>query len=526
MFCALCKESGALHARKIRKTYFCGCILPMNSLRQFPLGAPFPDSPHAVISSLPTMADVRGYEEHDPRVVEAMASGYPRFVVHIYIRQLIEFYVDREGLAGRGGVLIPGRRAANDLVSYFDEGAVVSQQVEDALYFVHCDVSDKALVRSVGKFVQHTGCGVSSRQAEDLLLTYGKLDGRHVEASCSGNVEVEVNRLLAEQIGCREQDVLVCASGMNAFYAGFRAVQELQRRRGRKRWLQLGWLYLDSGCVLKEFLHEEESLEYCYDVFDLDVVLEKIRSYGDELSAVVVECPTNPLIQVAELNEVAEVVRAQGGVMIIDPTIASIYNVDVLSFADVLVTSLTKYAATEGDVMIGALALNTKSPYYGDLVLRTSAFHQPPYARDLARLVHEMSEAPELIAQMSANAAKLCVFLREHPRVEKIYCAGCSDQIDEVAKGDKPVGSVISIRLKGSIDAFYDSIEMMKGPSFGARFTLLCPFVYLAHYDLVTSEEGRSFLESVGISPELIRISVGAEPYEEIEAVFTSALSV
>ncbi|MDP4693094.1 MAG: hypothetical protein NWS00_00975, partial [Opitutales bacterium] len=78
---------------------------------------------------------------------------------------------------------------------------------------------------------------------------------------------------------------------MNAFYAGYRAVQEFQRSRGRKRWLQLGWLYLDSGCVLKEFLGDDETLEVCYDVFDLDAVLAAIRSFGDELSAVVVECP-------------------------------------------------------------------------------------------------------------------------------------------------------------------------------------------------------------------------------------------
>ena len=50
--------------------------------------------------------------------------------------------------------------------------------------------------------------------------------------------------------------------------------------------------------------------------------------------------------------------------------------------------------------------------------------------------------------------------------------------------------------------------------------------MYLAHYDLVTSKEGREFLNGVGICPELIRISVGEEPYEEIEAVFKEALGV
>ena len=65
----------------------------------------------------------------------------------------------------------------------------------------------------------------------------------------------------------------------------------------------------------------------------------------------------------------------------------------------------------------------------------------------------------------------------------------------------------------------------MNGPSFGTRFTLLCPFLYLAHYDLVTSKTGRAVLKEVGIDPELIRISVGIEAYDEIEAVFEEALA-
>jgi cystathionine gamma-synthase len=469
------------------------------------------------------MADVHGYEQHDSRVVDAMTSGYPRFVIHTYVRRLIEFYVEREGLVGRAGVLIPGRRAANDLLAHVSS-SVSLHEVEEALYFVHCDVADSDLVRQIGKFVQHTGCGISSRQAEDLLLEHGKLATRFEEAVYAGAAMQEAERLLAEQIGCRTQDVLVCASGMSAFYAGFRAVQEFQRGRGRKRWLQLGWLYLDSGCVLKEFLGEEESLEHCYDVFDLESVLERVRSFGDELAAVVVECPTNPLIQVCELRAVAELVRAQGGVMIVDPTIASIYNVDVLPYADVLVTSLTKYASIEGDVMVGAVVTNFDSPYYGDLVLRTSSFYQPPYVRDLARLTFEMGYAPDLVAQINENAAKLSKFLRTHPAIKKVYCAGIADHIEDVAKSPNSVGAVITIELNGSMEKFYDAVELMKGPSFGARFTLLCPFVYLAHYDLVTAEEGRQFLGSVGIDPELIRISVGTEPIESIIQVFEKAL--
>ena len=90
----------------------------MSSLRHFALGEPFPDSPHAVISCLPTMKDVRDYEEHQPRVVEALKSGYPRFVVHEFVQQLMEFYLEREALAGRYARIVLGRRAADDLLGW------------------------------------------------------------------------------------------------------------------------------------------------------------------------------------------------------------------------------------------------------------------------------------------------------------------------------------------------------------------------------------------------------------------------
>lgn len=495
----------------------------MNSLRHFPLGEPFPASPHAVISSLPTIKDVCGYEEHDPRVMNAMKSGYPRFVMHEFVRKLIDFYSQREGLAGRAFVLVDGRRSVDDLLESLG-GKVAREEVDEGIYLLHCDATDEALSGRLRKYVQHVGCGVYSRQAEDLLVKHGLLSGVFEEVHVAGDVVADVERALAAQIGCRSDDMLLTSCGMSAFYAGFRAVREFQRTRGRTAWIQLGWLYLDSGCVLQEFLGDGEILDYSYDVFDVDGIIAKIRSYGGDLAAVVVECPSNPLIRVCEVHRIAEAVREQGGVMVIDPTIASVFNVDVLPCADLLVTSLTKYASIEGDVMIGALAVNPGSPFYGDLISRAARYHVPPYVRDLRRLAHELNDAPAVVAQMNGNATRLCAFLKTHPAIKKIYCAGCSDHIEEVSKGNAPVGAVISIELHGDMERFYDTIGVMKGPSFGARFTLLCPFMYLAHYDLVTTPSGREFLASVGLDPELIRVSVGAEDYAEIEAVFVEAL--
>jgi cystathionine gamma-synthase len=505
----------------LKEWLFCG-IFPMTTLRYYSLGQTCPNSPHAVVSSLPTMADVRGYEEGDPRVMAALRSGYPRFRVHAFIQELTAFYLERVGLADRGGFLIPGRRSVQDLVDWIGPG-VTAIEVEPGLYLLHHPLDQFDLQVRVRRTIQHIGCAISSRQAEDLLCAHGLRLEPHVEAVEAFGAETAVESELAEQIGCRRGDVLLCASGMNAFYAGFRAIEEAQAARGRRKWLQVGWLYLDSGCILQKFLGPGASLDCCYDATDTDALIEKIEAAADALACVVIECPTNPLVQVADLRRIHEAVRRVGGMLLVDPSIASVYNVNVLQYADILVTSLTKYAAHEGDVMIGALALNPESPHYGDLVLRTSSFHQPPYRRDLARLAAQLKKAPPLVARLNENAAELAGYLREHPAVRRVCFAGHAEDPSQLARGHGTWGAVISIELVGDMEPFYNALKVMKGPSFGTDFTLACPFMYLAHYELVTSARGRQFLQSVGIYPELIRISVGTEPIASIIEVFDQA---
>ena len=495
----------------------------MNTFRYFPLGEPIIDSPHAIASSLPTLADVCDYEEGDPRVLSVVKVGYPRFVLHPYVRRLTDLFLDREALSDRFGILVVSLNAARDLLEYVGSDAS-SVEVERELYLVHCDAINNELIEKICSYLQHVGCGVSSRQAEALLVKIGRVFRPSVETCFDGDAQAEVTQKLAGLCGCDMKDVWVCASGMNAFYSGFRAVQSVQQSRGRTCWVQLGWLYLDSGCVLKTFLNDDETLEYCYDVTDVDLVIEKLSSLGDRLAGVVVECPSNPLVQVCDMERISEAVRARGGLLIVDPTVASVYNMNILRYADVLVTSLTKYAAYEGDVMSGALALNAQSPNYEGLKSIVPEFHILPYAGDLKRLACEMQDAVDKVAQMNANAVRLAEFLRSHPAVREVYFAADATHHVKLARSASHCGAMISIELAGPMDRFYDTVRVFKGPSFGARTTILSPFMYLAHYDLVTQEEGRAFLKAAGLSHELIRISVGIEPYEEIEAVFAEAL--
>ena len=495
----------------------------MNELRHFSLGEPITNSPHAIASSLPTIADVCGYEEGDPQVLSAVKIGYPRFVLHPYVRRLTGFFLDREGLNQRSGILIASVNAVQDLVNYVGSG-VVAVEVETGLYLVHCDTGNSEQIEKIWSYLQHVGCGISSRQAEAILVKIGRWASPHKEALFRGDAQSAVTRRIVELCECDSKDVWVCASGMNAFYTGFRAVQTVQQNRGRNCWLQLGWLYLDSGCVLKTFLSDNETLEYKFDVTDTDAIVEQLSVIGDRIAGVVVECPTNPLVQICDLERVFKSVQALGGLLMVDPTVASIYNMNVLQYADVLVTSLTKYAAYEGDVMAGSLVLNASSLHYEALKSVVPKFHISPYINDLRRLAHEMQDAEVKVEQMNASAVRLAKFLQSHSAVSKVFYAADSVWNSKFARNSDHSGAMISIELVGSMSAFYDQVSAFKGPSFGTRTTILSPFMYLAHYDLVTEEAGRALLEQAGLSHELIRISVGAEPYEKIEAVFAEAL--
>jgi cystathionine gamma-synthase len=57
------------------------------------------------------------------------------------------------------------------------------------------------------------------------------------------------------------------------------------------------------------------------------------------------------------------------------------------------------------------------------------------------------------------------------------------------------------------------------------KTTLICPFIYLAHYDLVTTDSGRAQLAAAGLDPELLRLSIGAEPADDIIAALAEALA-
>jgi cystathionine gamma-synthase len=520
-----------------------------SSLVHRPLGQRIPDRTHAVSCSLPTMRDVIGYEEKDPAVTAHLTSGYPRFVVHPLLKQLAETLRRFDPLlAGRELFLCAGPCAAEALRAHLGGlGDLAPLTPALTAYALPAD-ADSELSTRARRYLQHTGAFGSSRAAEDWLVAAGELPEPGSETGFAGpggadpgsdeadeEAAAHVRARLASWYGhgLAPADVHLTASGMAATFAAFRAVNAVQAPRGRTRWIQLGWLYLDTIAILQKLtaLPAEDYLHHA-DVHDLDGLRELLAAHSGHVAGIFAEVPTNPLIQTPALATLAALCRAHGVALVVDPTIASPLNIDVLPHADVVVNSLTKYTASEGDVILGAAALNPASPLAPSLrpALGAAAALAAVYPRDIARLAAQIDATPALIARINSTMPRVVEFLRAHPKVGEVHWSGhpySAKNYATLARSPDSAGSMISFSLREGVPlaSVYDRLRIAKGPSFGLTTSLVCPFMYLAHYDLVTTPGGRALLAKNGISPDLLRLGIGAEPVEEILAALAEALA-
>ena len=469
------------------------------------------------------MDDVIGYEEGKPEIAAAVHHAYPRFVIHPYIKQAAAHIKKNLELKGRCIILLAQQSSVASFVDFLklQDYSVCFEADFTVIHFI--DTADNQ--EAARYFLQHTGIGISSRQAEDYLLGEGILPEAQHEKRFQGNTKEYMASAMSQYMD--SDDIFFTRSGMAAFYAGFEASRQVQEKKGRKIYLQLGWLYLDTQRILEKFLDPDERLIVHYNVFDR-AGLEKIfHEYGAELAAVITEVPTNPLIQTTDLEFLSQLCLKHGVIRLLDPSLVSVLNVDILAHSDVLVNSLTKYSSWSGDVMSGLAAVNPGSPFRGALCRELHKKAVEPYIAEFERMAYLAADMAMLVSEQNANAVRLIDFLQKHPAVSRVYHAleGKSKKhYTQIARSQQSIGAIISIELNKPIAEFYDRVPIVKGPSFGTQFTMMCPYMYLAHYDLVNQEQGRTFLKNNGIDPDLIRISCGREPFEEIQSAFEVGL--
>ncbi|MEO7598843.1 MAG: PLP-dependent transferase [Opitutus sp.] len=501
----------------------------MATFPPLPLGQRIPSSVHAVSCSLPTMRDVRGYEEKDPEIIRQLTSGYPRFVVHPFTLQLADHFVKSSPtLHGRTLWFTTGQLRARQLFDHVGGTAAGAELFErDGVHGISHLIS-AGLGGRAKTFLQNIGGFLSSREAEDHLVRLKVLPASYPETTFPGDAQALVLSTLRTVLpGTRDADLFLAPSGMSSMHAAFRACADLQASRGRTVWVQLGWLYLDTIAILKKFTRSAADYVYVRDPLDQGSILRIFQKYGSLIAGVVAEVPTNPLIQTPDLIALSKLCGEHGAKLIVDPSIASIFNLNVLPHADVISVSLTKYAASEGDVIAGLCAVNPDGPDADELRRRVAAETEPLYSRDLSRLAYEIGQVASVLSRIHHNTAQVAAYLENHPRVREVVWAlhpASRENFLRIARSPEATGGMITFTLRGDLSRFYDRLRLPKGPSFGMTTTLICPFMYLAHYDLVTTPAGMAELAGSRLDPDLLRLCCGVEPAEDIIAALAEAL--
>ena len=477
------------------------------------LGRPIPDSPHAVSVALPLWEHVVGYEEGEAGVVDSMCLGYPRFMKNPIVQRLVDECIERYCSDDETALVFPSERVAQRGIEFV--AAQTKHQgriVEYGLNGIWVAVAPDGTREALDSFWQHTGEIVSSRMAEATLNGEGQTPG-------GNHAKLAIETRISELTGASAFDVYLFPTGMAALAMIQRV---LHRLSPDAKSIQLGFPYVDL-MKLQEKIGAGCRFFPNSDAGDTDEFSGYVKD--NEISGVFTDLPGNPLLGSASLPRLSKLLRPEGIPLVVDETVGTYYNVDPFPYADILMTSLTKYFSGVSDVMAGAVVLNADSPLSGRLRdIFQSEYEDLLWADDAMLVAKRCRDFETRMDRINRTAEKLADYLSTHAKIERIYYPKYDNRANysSVIRTRGGFGGLMSVVVKDAdrnAMAFYDHLRVCKGPSLGANYTLACPYTLLAHYDELDS------VAAQGVSPYLVRVSVGLEDLTELKARFDEALS-
>ncbi|MEZ9892979.1 O-acetylhomoserine aminocarboxypropyltransferase/cysteine synthase family protein [Vibrio lentus] len=288
---------------------------------------------------------------------------------------------------------------------------------------------------------------------------------------------------------------------------------------------------------------------------------ESLAALIDEKTkAVYCESIGNPAGNIIDLERVAELAHAQGVPVIVDNTVATPVLCKPIDFgADIVVHSLTKYVGGHGTTLGGVIVDSGKFPwaehkdrfpvfnqpepsYHG--VVYTEAFGEAAFigrARTVPlrntgaalspmnafMLMQGLETLSLRMERHTENALKVAEYLQQHEKVSWVSYAGLPTSefypLAEKYMQGKP-SAILSFGLKDGYEAgvrFYDALQIFKRlVNIGDAKSLACHPASTTHRQLSEAEQ-----KQAGVSPEMIRLSVGIEHIDDILADLEQALS-
>jgi len=242
---------------------------------------------------------------------------------------------------------------------------------------------------------------------------------------------------------------------------------------------------------------------------------------------IVIETPANPTMIISDIEACAKLAHSKGLLLVVDNTFASPHLQNPLELgADIVYHSVTKFINGHSDI-VGGIIIPKNEELYNKLrsALSLLGGNMDPHQAWL--VLRGVKSLALRVEKSQDNAMKLATYLENHPKIAWVNYPGLEShpQHKLAKKQMRGFGALISFGLKGGLDAgrkFIDSVKLCTlAVSLGGIETLIQHPASMTHANVSRKDK----LEA-GITDDLIRISVGCEGYEDLEADLEQALAV
>ncbi len=240
-----------------------------------------------------------------------------------------------------------------------------------------------------------------------------------------------------------------------------------------------------------------------------------------------VESPTNPLLRITDIRRVADLCRSRGLLLAVDNTFMSPALQRPLELgADMVVHSTTKYLGGHSDVVGGFVGTNN-SDLHERIKFRQNAVGAVPGPFDAWLTLRGIKTLPLRMAAHESNARHLAQFLSSHPLVQEVIYPGLPSHPGHAVQKTQAsgFGGMIGMRVRGGLEVARRVCSNTKlfflAESLGGVESLIEHPAIMTHASVPKEQR-----EARGITDNLVRLSVGVENREDLQADLDQALQL
>ena len=235
-----------------------------------------------------------------------------------------------------------------------------------------------------------------------------------------------------------------------------------------------------------------------------------------------IETPSNPLLNIVDLNMVSKIAHENNILTLADNTFPSPYFLRPIEYGiDLVLHSTTKYINGHSDVIGGAIVTTTdKLAEDVHFLLNGMGTNAAPF--DSWLVLRGVKTLPLRMKKHAENAGIIAEFLNEHPKVSEVYYPGLSSHPghDIASKQMDGYGGVVSFKLKSDVKQFIQGLDLfLLAESLGGADSLVEHAASMSHAAM--SESAR---KQAGVTDNLIRLSVGLEDADDLIADLSRGL--